>query len=154
MYALCYQFLVIFRCLGIFPLERNGFVTFIIPGSRDIVQVAQTVQIDLQKFRFTEPGSNLVFVLKNSAHNFCKIQKGNVITFYKIIQLITLYRFVWGSLYYYFKISLILFNSIMQKWCGIEVVVKLTLLSFSRRKHLMRTGLAKGKRFNNVTQRR
>ena len=32
-------------------------VFFILPGKRDIVQVVQTVQIDLQKFRFTEPGS-------------------------------------------------------------------------------------------------
>ena len=55
-----------------------------IPGSRDIVQVVQTVQIDLQKFRFTEPGSNLAFVLKNIAHNFYKMQKGHVIAFYKI----------------------------------------------------------------------
>ena len=32
------------------------FATFIIAGSRDIAQVVQTVQIDLQKFRFTEQG--------------------------------------------------------------------------------------------------
>ena len=50
------------------------------------MQVVQTVQIDLQKFHFTEPGSNLVFVLKNIEHNFYKIQKDHVITFYKIIQ--------------------------------------------------------------------
>ena len=49
------------------------FVTFIIAESRDIAQVVQTVQIDLQKFRFTEQGSNLVFVLKNIAHNFYKM---------------------------------------------------------------------------------
>ena len=55
------------------------FFTFIIPGSRDTVQVVKTVQIDLQKFRFTEPGSNLAFVLKTS-------QKGHVIAFYKIAQ--------------------------------------------------------------------
>ena len=24
-YALCYQFLMIFRCFGIFPLDRTGF---------------------------------------------------------------------------------------------------------------------------------
>ena len=46
----------------------------------------QTVQIDLHKFRFTAPGSNLAFVLKNIAHNFYKMQKGNVIAFYEIIQ--------------------------------------------------------------------
>ena len=54
-YAFCYQFLMSFRCFGIFPLDRTGFFTFIIPGSRDIVQVVQTVQIDLQKFRITAP---------------------------------------------------------------------------------------------------
>ena len=81
---------MIFHCFGIFPLDRTGFVTFIIPGSRDIVQVVQTVQIDLQKFRFTESGSNLAFVLKNIAHNYYKMQKGNVIAFYTMIQLITL----------------------------------------------------------------
>ena len=57
-YAFCFQFLMIFRCFGIFPLDRAGFFTFIIPGGRDIVQVVQTVQIDLQKFRFTEPRFN------------------------------------------------------------------------------------------------
>ena len=62
------------------------FFTFIIPGSRDIAQVVQTVQIDLQKFRFTEHGSNLAFVLINIAHNFYKMQKGHVIASYKIIQ--------------------------------------------------------------------
>ena len=51
------------------------FFTFIISGNRNIVQVVQTVQIDLQKFRFPEPGSNLAFVLKNIAHNFYKMQK-------------------------------------------------------------------------------
>ena len=86
MHAFCYQFLVIFRCFAIFPLDRTDFFTFIIPGSRDIVQVVQTVQIDLQKFRFTEPGSNLAFVLKNIAHNFNKMRKGHVIAIYKIIQ--------------------------------------------------------------------
>ena len=85
-FAFCYRFLVIFRCFRIFPFDRTSFFTFIIPGSRDIVQVVQTVQIDLQKFRFTAPGSNLAFVLKNIAHNFYKMQKGNVIAFYKIIQ--------------------------------------------------------------------
>ena len=62
------------------------FVTFIIAGSRDIAQVVQTVQIDLQKFRFTEQGSSLEFVLKNIAHNFYKMKKGNVIASYKKIQ--------------------------------------------------------------------
>ena len=83
MYAFCYQFLVIFRCFGIFPLDHTIFLTFILPGSRDVVQ---TVKIDLQKFRFYEPGPNLVFVLKNIAHNFYMMQKGHVIAFYKIIQ--------------------------------------------------------------------
>ena len=46
-YAFCYQSLMIFRCFGIFPLDCTGFFTFIIPGSRDIVQVVQTIQIDL-----------------------------------------------------------------------------------------------------------
>ena len=51
-----------------FHLDRTGFFTFIMPGSRDIAQVVQTVQtiqIDLQKFRFTELGLNMVFVIKN-----------------------------------------------------------------------------------------
>ena len=85
-FAFCYQFLMIFLYFGIFPFDRAGFFTFIITGSRDIVQVEQTVQIDLQKFRFTAPGSNLAFVLKNIAYNFYKMQKGYVIAFYKIIQ--------------------------------------------------------------------
>ena len=54
------------------------------------MQVVQTVQIDLQKFRFNEPGSNFAFVLKNIAHTFYKMQKGNVIAFYTIIQYTTL----------------------------------------------------------------
>ena len=70
----------------IFPFDRTSYFTFIIPGSRDIVQVVQTVKIDLQKFRFTAPGSDLAFVLKSIAHNFNKMQKGHVIAFYKIIQ--------------------------------------------------------------------
>ena len=45
------------------------------------MQVVQTVQIDLQKFRFTAPGSNLAFILKNIAQNFYNMQKGNVIAF-------------------------------------------------------------------------
>ena len=56
-----------------------GFFNFIIPESRDIVQVVQTVQIDLQKFRVTEPGSNLAFVLKIIACNFYKMHEGHVI---------------------------------------------------------------------------
>ena len=59
-----------FSVFGIFPFDRTSFFTFIIPGSRDIVQVVQIVQIDLQKFCFTAPGSNLAFVFKNIAHNF------------------------------------------------------------------------------------
>ena len=82
-FASLYQILMIFICFGIFPFDCTSFSTFITPGSRDIVQVVQTVQIDLQKFRFTAPGSNLAFVLKNIAHNFYKIQKGLVIEFYK-----------------------------------------------------------------------
>ena len=51
-HAFCYQFLMIFRRFGIFPRDRTVFFfTFTIPGSRDIVQVVQTVQIDLPKFR-------------------------------------------------------------------------------------------------------
>ena len=84
--AFCYQFLMILLCFGIFPFDRTSFFTSIISGSIDIVQVLQTVQIDLQKFRFTAPGSNLAFVLKSIAHNFYKMQKDNVIAFYKIIQ--------------------------------------------------------------------
>ena len=64
------------------------------------MQVVQTVQIDLQKYRFTALGSNLAFVLKNIAHNFYKMQNGHVIAFYKIIQLNTSLRFFWGSVYY------------------------------------------------------
>ena len=55
-FAFCYQFLMIFLCFRIFPFDRTSFFTFIIPGSRDIVQAVQMVQIDLQKFRFTAPG--------------------------------------------------------------------------------------------------
>ena len=76
------------------------FVTFIIPGRRDIAQVVQTVKIDLQNFCFTEQGSNLEFVLKNIAHNIKKLQKSHVIAFYKIIQETTLQRFFWGSVYH------------------------------------------------------
>ena len=53
------------------------------------MQVVQTVQINIENFRFTEPGSNLAFVLKNITHNFYKMQKGNAIAFYKMKQLIT-----------------------------------------------------------------
>ena len=98
-YAFCYQFLVIFRCFDIFPLDRIGFFTFKIPGCRDIVQVVQTVQINLQNFRFTEPGSNLASVLKNIANNFYIMQKGNVFSFYKIIYWTTLQRFFLGLVY-------------------------------------------------------
>ena len=44
------------------------------PGGRDIVRVVQTVQIDLQKFRYTEQGSNLAIVLKNITHNLYAMQ--------------------------------------------------------------------------------
>ena len=65
-----------FCCFGIFPLDRACFFTFIIPGSRDTVQVVQTVQSDIQKFRFTELGSIFgINVLKNIAHNFCRCKK-------------------------------------------------------------------------------
>ena len=75
-----------FRCFGIFPFDRTGvFFTFIIPGRGDIAQVVQTVEIDLQNIPFTEPGSILEFVLKNTAHNFYMMKKGHVIAFYKII---------------------------------------------------------------------
>ena len=84
--AFCCQFLMIFLCFGIFPFDRTSFFTFVIPGSRDILQVVQTVQIDLHKFRFTAPGSNLAFILKNIAHNFYKMQKDHVIAFNIIIQ--------------------------------------------------------------------
>ena len=79
---------MIFRCFKIFPLDRTGFFTFILPRSIhvDIVQIVQTVQIDLQKCRFSEPGSSLACVLKNIANTFYKMQKGHVIAFYKIIQ--------------------------------------------------------------------
>ena len=80
-FAFCYQFLMIFLCFGIFPFDCTSFFTFIIPGSRDIVQVVQTVQIDLQKLRFTAPGSSLAFVLKNIAHNCYKMQNGHLIAF-------------------------------------------------------------------------
>ena len=56
-FAFCYQFLMIFLWFGIFPFDRTSFFPLIIPGSRDIVYVVQNVQMDLQKFRFTEPGS-------------------------------------------------------------------------------------------------
>ena len=56
-FAFCYQFLI-----GIFPFDCTSLSTFIIPGWRDILQVVQIVQIDLQKFRFNAPGSNLAFV--------------------------------------------------------------------------------------------
>ena len=89
-FAFCYEFPMIFLCFGIFPFDRTRFFTFIIPGSRDIMQVVQTVQIDLPKFRFTTPCSNVAFVLYNIVQNFYKMQKGHVIAFYKIIQSTTL----------------------------------------------------------------
>ena len=73
-YAFCYQFLMIFVLLEYSLSTVLVFVTFIIPGSKDIEQVVQTVQIDLQKFRFSEQGLNLAFVLKNIARNFYKMQ--------------------------------------------------------------------------------
>ena len=76
---------MIFRWFGMFPLDWTDFFTFVIPVSRDIVRVVQIVQIDIQKFRFTEPSSKLALVLKNIAHNFYKTQEGHVIAFYKII---------------------------------------------------------------------
>ena len=39
-----------------FVVLEYSLSTFIIAGSRDIARVVQTVQIDLQKFRFTEQG--------------------------------------------------------------------------------------------------
>ena len=81
-YAFCCQFSMIF-CFGIFPLDRTDFFTFIIPGSRDIVQVVQTVQIDLQKVHFTEPGSNLAFVPQKHRAQLFQDEKGHVIAFYK-----------------------------------------------------------------------
>ena len=84
--AFYYPFLMIFRCFRNALSTVLVFFTLIIPGSRDIVQVMQTIQIDLQKFRFTEPGSNLAFVLKNIAQNFNKMQKDHVIAFNKIKQ--------------------------------------------------------------------
>ena len=53
MYAFCYQFLMSFVVLEYSLSTIRIFFTFIIPGSSDIAQVVQTVQIDLQKFRFT-----------------------------------------------------------------------------------------------------
>ena len=85
-YVFCYQFLMVFRWFGIFPLDRTGFVTFIIPGSWDIAQVVRTVKIELPKFRFTEQGSNFAFVLKTSRTTFTRCKKGHVILFKKIIQ--------------------------------------------------------------------
>ena len=73
MYPFCYQCLMIVRCFGIFLLDRTRFFTFIIPGRRDIMQIVKTVQIDLHKFCFTEPGSNFAFILKNIAHNYGKL---------------------------------------------------------------------------------
>ena len=90
MHAFCYQFLMIFRCFGIFSLDNTGFFTFIIPRRRDIVQVVQTVQIDLQKFCITEPSSNFAFVLKNITNKLYKMQKGHAIAFYKILKLTSL----------------------------------------------------------------
>ena len=56
--ACCYQSLMSFVILEYNLSTVLVFVTFKIPGSRYIVQVVQTVEIDLQKFRFTEHGSN------------------------------------------------------------------------------------------------
>ena len=53
-----------------------------IPGSREFVVVVQNAQIDLVKFCFTEPVSNLSFILKRIMHNFYKMQKGRTIAFY------------------------------------------------------------------------
>ena len=63
----CYQFLMIFIVLKYSRWTVLVSSTFIIPESRDIVQVMQTIQVDLQKFRFTAPGSNLALVFKNIA---------------------------------------------------------------------------------------
>ena len=62
------------------------FFTFIIPGSKDIIQVVQTVQSNLQKFHFMEPGSNLTFVLQEHRVHLRQDEKGHVIAFYKITQ--------------------------------------------------------------------
>ena len=44
----------------------------------------QTLQIHLQKFCVTQPGSNLAFVIKNVPYDFYKMQKGHLIAFYQI----------------------------------------------------------------------
>ena len=85
-YAFSYQFWWVFVVLEYSLLIVLVFFTFIIPGSRDIVPVVQTVQIDLQKFHFTESGKSLACILQNIANNFYKMQKGHVIAFYKIMQ--------------------------------------------------------------------
>ena len=74
-FAFCYQFLVIFLCFGIFPFDLASFFTIIIPGTRDIVQVMQTVQTDLHKFRFSAPGLNLAFFPKTSRTTFTRCKK-------------------------------------------------------------------------------
>ena len=39
-----------------------------------MVQIVQNDQIDLPKFRFTEPGSNLAFVLNSIAQTFYELK--------------------------------------------------------------------------------
>ena len=51
--------------------------------------VVQTVRIDIQNFSLTEPVSNLACPKKYRA-KLLQDEKGNVIAFYKIKQLITL----------------------------------------------------------------
>ena len=97
--AVCYQYLIIVLLFWNTISSPYLFSTFILSGSRDIVQVVQTIQIDLPTFRFTEPGSNLAFVPQNIVSNVDKMQKGHVIAFYKIIQLPLVQRFLWDSVY-------------------------------------------------------
>ena len=57
-----------------YSLSNVLVFTFMILGNRDLLQVVQTVQIDIQKFSLTESGSNLAFPLQNIAQNFHKMQ--------------------------------------------------------------------------------
>ena len=89
-----------FRFLGIFSIHRKVYHLYN-THILIIVQVVQSVQIDLPKVRFTElaMGSHLAFVLKSIAQNVKKMQKtinshlkkNNIIKY--------LHHFFWDSVY-------------------------------------------------------
>ena len=59
------------------------FFTFIILGSRYIVQVVHTFQIDLPKCQFTEPGWNWAFIFKSIGTTVTRCKKAMLSHFIK-----------------------------------------------------------------------